>query len=283
MNPAELIALAWNSLIATLRSLATPRLWVPWLLLGAIQAAVVVALAWFAHPAVSWCAVPLVRLLGGADALHYPTIFRLLPALFTRADLVLGALLGAVAAGAATRMFAARFSGRPVRVGEELGWAARHAPALIAINLPLNLLLIALSFAIDFVLERRGGGLVGRAVTIAGLGGAMMLQAAFLFATPLVAVSGLGVGRALLTLPRVFLGGIWAALLLSALVVIALLPLQGLSGLADTLVDRGTPEIVIWVTIVQVGVGLLLGFTLTGSATLVYLGDVSRWVRRRES
>jgi len=282
VSPTQQLSLAWQSLLATLRSLATPALWIPWLLLGAVQVALAIVIAWFAHPAVSWFAVRLVRLIGGEEALHYPTIFRLLPALHARADLVIGAVVGALAAGAATRMFAARFTGVEARPGAELGWALRHAPALIAINLPLNLLLVGLSLGLDVVLGRpQVGTIVRQAITLVGLGGAMLLQALFLYATPLVAVSGLGIGPALASLPRAFARGAWAALSLALVAVLALLPLQQLAGLGDTLVERGTPEMMAWMTIAQASLGLVVAFVLTGSATLVYQGDVARAVEPR--
>lgn len=277
MNPLEQIALAWHSLVETLRALFAPVLWLPWLLLGAFQAALVVALGWFAHPAVAWLAVPLARLLGGEDALHYPRIFRVLPALYSRADLAVGAVLGALVVGAATRLFAARFSGAEVRPLAELGWALRRAPLLIAVNLPLNLLLIGLSLALDAMLGRPGGSaIVRQGITVGGLVAAMLLQAAFLYATPLVAVSGLPLLRALAMLPRAFARGAFAALVLSLFAVLALLPLQGLAGLGDNLVERGTPELVAWITIAQTALGLLAGFILTGGATLVYQSSVAR-------
>ena len=45
MSPTQQLSLAWQSLIATLRSLATPALWIPWLLLGAVQVALAIAIS----------------------------------------------------------------------------------------------------------------------------------------------------------------------------------------------------------------------------------------------
>ena len=282
MRIIEQISLALHSLLATLRSLFVPPMWVPWLVLAAAQSALVASIGWFAHPAVSWYAMPLVRLLGGEDALHYPRIFRLLPALYARADLAVGALIGAVLVGAATRLFAARYSGLETRPGAELFWALRRAPALIVVNLPLNLMLVLLSFGLDTVLGRPDlAGPVRQGLAIGGLVAAMLLQAMFLFATPLVAVSELSPGAALAALPGAFRRAAFSALSLALLAVLALLPLQALAGLGDTLVERGTPELVAGMTLVQMVLGLLTGFLLTGSATLVYQTSLARGVEHR--
>ncbi|MEO5616606.1 MAG: hypothetical protein ABIS67_02465, partial [Candidatus Eisenbacteria bacterium] len=95
MNPLEPLTLAWQALRYTLPQLWRPSLWVWALPLGFVQLAVVVLLWHAAHPAFSWFMAPLLVRLTGNDTLHYPRIFELMPTLYHRADLVIGALLGA--------------------------------------------------------------------------------------------------------------------------------------------------------------------------------------------
>ena len=108
MNPFEQIALAWQSLGHALRRLLRPRLWVPWLALGLIQTGLLVKLAFAAHPWVSPFFAPLVVRLAGERALHYPDLFLALPGLYSRIDLVIAALPGAIVFGAASQALRAK-------------------------------------------------------------------------------------------------------------------------------------------------------------------------------
>jgi hypothetical protein len=141
---------------------------------------------------------------------------------------------------------------------------------------------VGLSFGLDGLLGRPDlAAPVRQALAIGGLVTAMLLQALFLFATPLIAVSELSPGSALAALPGAFRRAAFSALSLALLAVLALLPLQALSGLGDTLVERGTPELVAGMTLLQMTLGLLTGFLLTGSATLVYQSALARGVEHR--
>ena len=57
--------------------------------------------------------------------------------------------------------------------------------------------------------------------------------------------------------------------------LLPLLPLDALGQRSDLLVDRGSPELVAWLTAMQLLVGLAVSFLLAGSSTLVYLGAVA--------
>lgn len=276
MNLLEQLALAWQALAQTVRLLGRPTLWAPALVLGACELAVIGCLWWFAHPALSWAAAPLLRAVAGEQALHYPNLFRLLPDLYARADLVLGSLLAPVLIGAATLLFAARFQGRTVALGDSLGRAGRRAGSLILVNLPLNLLLLALSYGLPWWLALRGSaGLARSLMPIAILGGAVVLQALFLYVNALVMLEGRGPLGTLAALPRSWSRGFWAAFALGGVMMLPLLPLQWVAERANVLVDRGAPELVGWLAVVQVLVALLTWFVLTGAATLVFLGAVT--------
>ena len=145
MNPLEQLMLAWQALRHTLPQLWRPGLWL-WVLPLALVQLTVVALLWHAaHPAVSWFMAPLLVRLTGDDTLHYPRIFELMPTLYQRADVGLGAVLGAIGIGAATPAFAARFRGEPLGGRRALGDAFRRAPALVLVQLPFNVVLFLLS------------------------------------------------------------------------------------------------------------------------------------------
>jgi hypothetical protein len=274
MSALEQLALAWHALGHSLRALSAGRLWAPWAALGACQLAMLAALVAFAHPVLAWALVPLVRALGGEAALHYPDFFRVLPFVYSRVDLVLGSVLGAVATGWSTLLFAARW--RRQAIGAAAAWAgtAPRALTLVLGQLPFQLLVLLFTTLLERSLAGQGG-LVRRLGYFVALGGVAGLQALFLYFPALVMLERRGLWRALAGLPRAWSRGLWAALLLGLVAVLPLLPLDALAQRSDLLVGRGSPELVAWLTGMQLLVGLAVSFLLAGSATLVYLGAVA--------
>jgi hypothetical protein len=218
--------------------------------------------------------VPLVRAVGGEGALHYPEFFRVLPGLYGRADLVTAALAGSVAAGWSTWLFAARWSRRALAPGETWREIAPRALVLVLAQLPFNVLVFLFTSLLDRAIAGHSG-LLHRLGGLGSLGGVVLLQTLFLYLPALVVLERRGAWGALAGLPRTWARGFWAALLLSTLLLLLLLPLDALGQRSDLLVERGTPELVIWITALQLLVGLAVSFLVAGSSTLVYLGTVA--------
>jgi hypothetical protein len=274
MSPLEQFALGAQALWLTLKQLRSVRLWTPWLLLGLLQAGALVAIVDFAHPLLAWALAPLVRAIAGEPALHYPDLYRKLPLLYGRADLALGATAGAFAAGWSTWLFGARWRRHHPAPATGLAEAGPHALTLVLAQLPFPVLVLALTYVLDRGLAGQGG-MVRRAGYLLALGGAVGLQAAFLYVPALVVLERRGLWVTFAALPRTWGRGFWAALLLGAVAVGVLLPFDQLGQRSDLLVDRGNPELVGWLMALQLLVGLGVSFLLAGSATLVYLGAVS--------
>jgi hypothetical protein len=249
---------------------------VPWLLLGAVEAAVVVLMWGYAHPAISWIMAPLLRSWAGEDVLHYPNLLRQLPVLFGRVDLAIGAVLGSIMIGAATLLFAARFRGVGGTVRETLARAFRRSGTLVLCHLPFNALLVVLTLVVDRALVARRAGLMHGALVFAGVVVVpVVVQAVFLYVGPLVMLEGRSALAALRELPRTWRRGMWAALFLGLVMLLPLMPIHFLSGHAEAIAERGSPELIGWLLIGEVGVGLLVWFVLSGSACLVYLGAIA--------
>jgi hypothetical protein len=275
VSPFEQLAVAWQALLRALRAMIRGGLWVPFLWLGLCEVLVLLALVGFAHPAVSWFMAPVLQRLGGAATLRYPNVFRILPALYGRADLAIGAVFGSIAVGAATWLFAEHFRGATTPAGEGLRRGFGRAVPLVLVNLPFNLLVAALAFGLEaWVAHRGSGGLVPRLASAIILGGSILLQALFFYVNALVMLEGRSVWGALSGLPETWARGFWAALLLGLVLALPLLPLQYLSNRANVIVERGTPELVGWLVAAQAAVSLALWFLLAGSATLAYLSLV---------
>jgi len=277
VNLFEQIAVAWQSLIRVLAAMRRGKLWVPFVLLAAAETVAVLALVWFAHPALSWFMAPLLRRVAGDSTLRYPNLYRVLPDLYAQADVFIGAFVGAVVVGAATVMFADYFHGREPSASTGLGEAWRRSLALILANLPFNLLVFALSHGSQAWLSTRGSGrLVQGIAFFLILGTSIVLQSLFFYVSALVVLERQSALSAMRALPETWARGFWAASFIGVLLVAPLLPVHFLTDRAGLIVDRGVPELTGWLVAVQVVLGLALWFLLAGTATLVYLSLVRR-------
>lgn len=248
-----------------------PRLWTPWWPLALAQAAWLAAIVLFAHPSIAGLMVPLLTAMAGPEVVHYPNVFRILPGLQARGTFVAFAVVGPVVAGAAALVFDAWFSGRPFAAGRALGAALRRAPALIVAQAPLQLVLVAVTFGVSAWLEGRGSsGLVVRALTLASLGASVVAQAVFLYVPVDVMLGRRGPVEAWLELPRMVGRAGVVALLLVGLAAVAGLPVQVAGGMADRVVERGRPELMVALVVAQAGFGLVMAFVLAAGAVLAY-------------
>jgi hypothetical protein len=275
MNALEQIVLAFQSLAYALRQIFRPSLWLPWLPVLALQGGAVAALWWFAHPAVSWLMAPLVQAAAGENALRYPNVFRLMPVLYARADVVITLVAGSLAVGASCLLFAARATGQPLPAGTALRRGLSRIVPLILVNLPAMVLALGFAYAFDSWLAGRGGlVLVKRVAPLLSLGVAVVIQAFFLWVNPLLMLGGRGLVGSLTVLPRAAARGVWAALTLAIVAALPLLPVQLLSRTAETIVARGTPELMGWLVAGQALLVTVTAFVLTGGSVVAYQGWV---------
>lgn len=277
MSVLEQVALAWQGAVRTLAQLGRPATWAPWLVLGAVQFVLLALLVNFAHPLLSAWMAPVVRRMGGEEALHYPGLFRALPGIYATCDLAIGAVLGSLVVGAATRIFANRFLGRPAAPLGALAEAGRRAFALVVAQLPFHLLALGIALGAGGWLESHSHSFVVRLLgTLAVVGGSLLAQSLFFYVAPLVILEGRSARSALREVPRTWPRGFWAALFLGAVLLIAVLPFQLLLGQSGLIAERGRPELIAVLAALQAAFTLLLWYALAGSATLVYLAAMMR-------
>ncbi len=113
---------------------------IPWLVDLAAQAAIVAVLAWFAFPGVSFVAAPLLQVLAGPEALHYPAASRLLPLAIGRLEPWLAPLVWPVLLGWSAALGGAALYGRELGLGAALGDTLRRLPKLLVVGAPLAFL-----------------------------------------------------------------------------------------------------------------------------------------------
>ena len=84
-NPFPLGVAVWAWRGAITLSTRPSILWLPLLLVTAIQVALLLLLPSFHHGALIFLGLPLIRLLGGENATHYPLLYYALPTMLEMA------------------------------------------------------------------------------------------------------------------------------------------------------------------------------------------------------
>jgi len=267
----EQIALGWGCVGAAVRRMFQPALWTPWLLLGAVHLVLLLMIAGFAHPAVSAVMAPLVTAFAGAQVRHYPEVFRHLPELQTQAALIVDALLGPLAAGAAVALLAAAFERGRATPGDAIAHALDRAGALIVALLPYTVIVFAITFGLQgWLVERGSAGLTRKLAQLAGAGGIVLLRVLFLYVVPLVVLGRQRPVEAWRELPRLLERGSVTAFTIVVLVSLVTAPFGVLTRFAPRLVDGGTPEAVVGLVAVQIAGGLIAAFLLAGASVLAW-------------
>jgi hypothetical protein len=194
--------------------LRRPRLLLPYLVLAAAEASVLVLLASFHRAPQSGVLVPLFRWVGGEKALHYPEAFSVLPTVFERLELALALSLAALCQAVVVAALPALFLEGRLALRAAARLALRRAPAVWAVTLPAWLPVTAAALARD----RLAGGLLAEQPDVlwfAGyglLGLALMGQALMGYGLAAALLGRLPVGAALARSVRLASRSFWTSL-----------------------------------------------------------------------
>jgi hypothetical protein len=248
-----------------------PITWVPFLVVTATQFAVLAILVFFDRPLILPLGLPLVQRLGGEAATHYPVFYYALPTLFSRANLVIGALVASVAGGAATLLFA-HFWG----LGRADGaWrrSLRAAPTLI----PLTLLVIGIIYGVDALIrlvprEVMLGSAAVRWGTRAGMLAAFIIvESLFGYTTAWVVLMGHNFLKALRDSIKVTWITLLPTLVVVALPAVVLFPISYAMGRVDLIAQKLRPETTLALVSAQIILELFCTFVLAGSLVRLFV------------
>jgi hypothetical protein len=263
----------WLTLRVAVSALGRKRILVPFLLYGAAQLGVLASLSTFHAPGLSPVAEPIVRSLGGEVATHYPQFYIVLPSIVEKAFAVLHMVLGSLLMGAATVMLWTSFVHRPCTLHEAFVKARRRYPQLLGIAVVVDVLAVTLSTLAYRLASGENGGIL--AAPFAARGGALFLallvQTLMAYAVPSLLISNSG-----------FLGALWRTAQLAArnpvttfiVVTVAFLPHVPLRYVASKslfIVENLKPELVAWLTGLDVLVAIVTGFFVVAAITRLYL------------
>jgi hypothetical protein len=256
---------------SALTSVLRPEVWVPFLVVAGAKLALLLLLIFFHRAAALPIALPLVKLLGGEAATHYPIFFYALPTMFARADMAIGALVASIAGGAATLLFARAFGFADTPRAWRRAW--RSAPTLI----PVNVLVMGLLFGVASLGKLVPQELVLQSAMVRwGIrGGTLLLfiliQSFVVYVTAWVVLVGHKIGPAFRDSIRVTLRTFLPTVLVVALPALLLFPLSYAGSRVDLVADKFRPEVIVGVLCTEIGVEVLATFLLVGAVTRLFL------------
>jgi hypothetical protein len=268
LQSLSVVAWAWRGVAAmSLR----PAIWFPFLVVGCVEAGALLFIVSFHYPVLLPIALPVVKLLAGDLATHYPILYFALPTIYFRMNLVISVLIASIAGGAATLLFARAFGLAGERGAWKLAW--RRAPALII----TSLLVVALWFGISML-----GSLVPQEVQQRSLvarwgtrGGTLFLsvlaQCFLVYTTAWIVLKGHRIWPAIRDSVRVFSRTLLPTLIAVGVPTLLLFPFSYAGGRADFIATKFKPEVVAGLLGVTVAVEVLVTFLLVGSVTRLFV------------
>jgi len=247
------------------------RIWLPFLVIAAVQALVLMLLLEFHQPWLVPLAAPLVRLLGGEGALHYPGLFYALPEMFFHANLVITVVITSIAGAAATLFFARTygFDSAPH------AWrrALRAAPALVVATLVMVALMLGAARLATLVPER--AMLENAAVRWGTRAGMMLLfvviEALFAYTTAWIVLMGHRIWPSIRDSIRVTVRTLLPTLLVVGVPTVLLFPLSYAASRIDVLAEKFRPELVGGILGAQIVLQILFTFLVVGAVTRLFL------------
>jgi hypothetical protein len=271
MNLFRSLGVAGRAYRSAVSSIFRGSFWLPFLVIAAFQIAVLGLLVSFHRPVFSGLGVPLVELLGGERATHYPFLYLFLPAMYAKAVLVLAIFVASLMTAVATLYFA-RALGLQVE-GSVWQAALRRAPALILVAAIPAAAIYGLGELLGLVPAQQ---VLENSKIRWGLRGGMLLsiivlQSLLAYTAAWIVLEGHRALPALRDSIRVAARTFLPTLIVVAIPVVLLYPLGYLSQRADLFVGKLRPETVTLFISARILAELLFGFLLVGAITRLFL------------
>lgn len=260
----------WEEALAMLRS---PSVLGPFFIFAALQFLVLVCLTLFSVSPLSVVMVPVVKLLGGEEALHYPMHMILLPQMYHQVYLPLAILVGFALFGWAVSLMVDYYERTGVNIpGLTRRPTASMIPSLMVLGLIYVGVITAVQLSFSYIGTRLPVGVAGPLVSLVGVAVVVAVQALLIYSVfflvtrtsnPLEAV-GLSARHGLKH------PGLTVMIVLTVLLIH--LPVDFLSSRADKIALKFDPQLVAVLLSVGIVFEILTNFFLFASTTAAVTG-----------
>ncbi|HEX9912097.1 MAG TPA: hypothetical protein VGB01_02490 [candidate division Zixibacteria bacterium] len=276
MNILEKINLFFSVYLAGLRSFKKPLLWLPFVLYALIQILLLLALVNFYSPLLSWTFIPLIKKFIGEFALHYPVYFLFLPKIFSRANLLLGGIIGSFTIGWGTYLFFSFFlPDNRIKLTEGIKVAFSKYLLLLGVWAIETIVLLGWFFLISRVGRGFLGGSFKRelAFELLSLGSGLIFYGFFAFTISAIVLSGRNIISALGLSLSIYKRNFFSTYFFVLLPNLLTFPFAFLNRRAALLISKFNPEIVFLILVLEIFVSMLANYILISTLTRFYLYD----------
>jgi len=276
MNFLEKINLFFSVYLAGLKSFKKPLLWLPFVLYALIQILLLLALVNFYSPLLSLTFIPLIKKFIGEFALHYPAYFLFLPKIFSRANLLLGGIIGSFTIGWGTYLFFSYFlPDNRVKVAEGVKVSFSKYLLLLGVWAIETIVLLGWFFLISRVGRGFLGGSFKRelAFELLSLGSGLIFYGLFAFTISAIILSGRNIISALGLSISIYKRNFFSTYFFVLLPNLLTLPFTFLNRRAIYLISKFNPEIVFLILVLEIFVSMLANYILISTLTRFYLYD----------
>lgn len=262
MNVGAILTDYLDGLSNTRLAVRSPSVLVPFLVFGALQGVLLTGLAFFEWVPIAPVALPLVALLGGEPALHYPMHFVLLPRLWEPVYLPLVATVGfalwtlAVWIMVDHREVGERVPARPFR---------SVLPAVIGVGV----LFVAASAGLGRALGALAGlappGVPSRIALVVAIALVAIAQSFLVYAPVVLRLRPVGALAAIRSSVRYTALHFWPTALVVATVLVAHLPLDGMISTSHRVALAFQPETVYYLMLGSILLEIVTAYVLFAS------------------
>ena len=276
MNFLEKINLFFSVYLAGLKSFKKPLLWLPFVLYALIQILLLLALVNFYSPLLSLTFIPLIKKFIGEFALHYPAYFLFLPKIFSRANLLLGGIIGSFTIGWGTYLFFSHFlPDNRIKVAEGVKVSFSKYLLLLGVWAIETIVLLGWFFLISRVGRGFLGGSFKRelAFELLSLGSGLIFYGLFAFTISAIILSGRNIISALGLSISIYKRNFFSTYLFVLLPNLLTLPFTFLNRRAIYLISKFNPEIVFLILVLEIFVSMIANYVLISTLTRFYLYD----------
>jgi len=271
MSPILPLGVALRAWQSSASLLFRSAIWLPFLLMAGIQALALGLLLGFHHDLLLPVGAPLVEMLAGREAMHYPVLYLALPMMFAKVNLGINVLVASLASGVATVLFARAFGS--ANVGSAWRAAFRSWPVLIVLAALSIALVLGVSYLTSLVPEETRSGSRGvrwgvRALSLLLF---VLVQSMLAYTTAWVVLRGQSIWPALRDSVRVAFRTFLPTFIVVGIPALLLYPFSYAVGRVEWIASKFRPEMVSALIGVQLFFELVATFVVVGAITRLFL------------
>lgn len=260
----------WEEALAMLRS---PSVLGPFLIFAALQFLLLVSLTLFSVSPLAVVMVPVVKLLGGEEALHYPMHMILLPQMYHQVYLPLAILVGFALFGWAVSLMVDYYERAGVDIpGLKRRPTASMIPSLVALGLIYVGVITAVQLSFNYIGSTLPVGLAALLVSVVGVALVVAVQALLIYSVFFLVTRTSNPLEAVGLSARYGLKHPGLTVMIVLTVLLVHLPVDFLSSRADKIALKFDPQLVVVLLSVGIVFEILTNFFLFASTTAAVTG-----------